>query len=44
MLKSRRMRWTGHVEDMREKRNAYSLLVGNPKGKIPLGRYMYTSI
>jgi hypothetical protein len=38
MIKSRRMRWAGHVERMGEKRNAYSLLVGKPKGKRPLGR------
>jgi hypothetical protein len=30
MIKSRRMRWTAHVERMREKRNAYRILVGNP--------------
>jgi hypothetical protein len=37
-IKSRRMRWTGHVVRMGENRNAYRLLVGKPKGKIPLGR------
>jgi hypothetical protein len=35
-MKSRRMRWTGHVARMGEKRNA--LLVGKPEGKGPLGR------
>jgi hypothetical protein len=37
IIKSRRMRWAGHVARM-EKRNVYSLLVGNPEGKRPLGR------
>jgi hypothetical protein len=37
MIKSRRMRWAGHVARM-EKRNAYRLLVGKPGGKRPLGR------
>jgi hypothetical protein len=31
MIKSRRMRWAGHVARMGEKRNAYSLLTGKPK-------------
>jgi hypothetical protein len=38
MIKSRRMRWAGHVVLMGEKRNAYRILVGNPEGKRPLGR------
>jgi hypothetical protein len=38
MIKSRRMRWAGHVARMREKRNAYRILVGKPEGKRPLGR------
>jgi hypothetical protein len=38
MIKSRRMRWAGHVARMREKRNANRILVGNPEGKRPLGR------
>jgi hypothetical protein len=37
MIKSR-MRWTGHVGRMGEKRNAYRILVGKPEGKRPLGR------
>jgi hypothetical protein len=28
MIKSRRMRWEGHVERMGEKRNVYRILVG----------------
>jgi hypothetical protein len=38
MIKSRRMRWTGHVARMREKRNAYRILMGMPGQKRPLGR------
>jgi hypothetical protein len=38
MIKSRRMRWAGHVARMGEKRNAYKTLVGNLEGKGPLGR------
>jgi hypothetical protein len=33
IIMSRRMRWTGHVARMGEKRNAYRLLVGTPEGK-----------
>jgi hypothetical protein len=33
MIKSRRMRWSGHVGRMEEKRNAYRILVGKPEGK-----------
>jgi hypothetical protein len=32
MIKSRRMRWAGHVARMGEKRNAYRILVGKPEG------------
>jgi hypothetical protein len=38
IIKSRRMRWAGHVAWMGEKRNVYRLLVGKPEGKRPLGR------
>jgi hypothetical protein len=38
MIKSGRMRWAGHVARIREKRNAYRILVGNPEVKRPLGR------
>jgi hypothetical protein len=38
IIKSRRIRWAGHVAQMGEKRNAYRLLVGKPEGKRPLGR------
>jgi hypothetical protein len=37
MMKSRRMRWAGHVSRMGEKRNAYRMLVGKPEGKRLLG-------
>jgi hypothetical protein len=37
-IKSRRMRWAGHVARMGEKRNAYRILVGKPEGKRPLRR------
>jgi oligoribonuclease (3'-5' exoribonuclease) len=37
-IKSRRMRWAGHVARMGEKRNAYRILVGEPEGKKALGR------
>ncbi|KAJ4442621.1 hypothetical protein ANN_04210 [Periplaneta americana] len=37
-IKSRRLRWAGHVTRMGESRNAYSVLVGRPRGKRPLGR------
>jgi hypothetical protein len=38
IIKSKRIRWPGHVARMGETRNAYRILVGNPKGKRPLGR------
>jgi hypothetical protein len=37
-VKSRRMRWAGHVARMGEERKLYKVLVGKPKGKRPLGR------
>jgi hypothetical protein len=37
-MKSRRMRWVGHVAHMGEGRNVYRVLVGKPKGKRPLER------
>jgi hypothetical protein len=38
IMKSKRMRWAGHVARMGENRNAYRLLVGKPEGQRPLGR------
>jgi len=37
-IKSRRMRWEGHVARMGERRGVYRFLVGKPEGKRPLGR------
>ena len=38
VIKSRRMRWAGHVARMGEERGVYRVLVGKPKGRRPLGR------
>jgi hypothetical protein len=38
VIKSRRMRWAGHVERMGEGRGVYRVLVGRPEGKRSLGR------
>jgi hypothetical protein len=38
VIKSRRMRWAGHVAHMGEGRVVYRLLVGRPEGKRPLER------
>jgi hypothetical protein len=38
LIKSRRMRWAGHVARMGEGRVAYRVLVGRPEGRRPLGR------
>jgi hypothetical protein len=37
-VKSRRMRWAGHVACMGEERKVYKVLVGKPEGMRPLGR------
>ena len=37
-LKSRRLRWAGHLAHMEQSRNAYRVLVGTPEGKRPLVR------
>jgi hypothetical protein len=37
-IKSRRMRWAGHVARMEKEREVYKVLVGKPEGKRPLGR------
>jgi len=37
MIKSRRMRWAGHVARMGEKRGVYRVLVGKPEGKRSTG-------
>jgi hypothetical protein len=38
IIRSKRMRWAGHVARMGEKRNVYRLLVEKPEGKSHLGR------
>jgi hypothetical protein len=38
VVKSRRLRWAGHVARMGEEREAYRILVGRPEGRRPLGR------
>ena len=38
VIKSRRMRWAGHVARMGEERVLYRVLVGKPEGNRPLGR------
>ena len=38
MIKSRIMKWAGHVACMGDVRGMYRVLVGNPKGRRPLGR------
>ena len=38
MIKSRRMRWAGHVARMGDKRGAYMVLMGKPEEKRTLGR------
>ena len=38
VIKSRRLRWAGHVARMEEGRSAFKILTGTPAGKRPLGR------
>ena len=38
VIKSRRMRWAGHVAHMGEERGVCMVLVGKPEGRRPLGR------
>ena len=38
VIKSRRMRWAGHVARVGKRRGVYRVLVGNPEEKRPLGR------
>jgi hypothetical protein len=42
MIKSRRVRWVGHVARMRGMRYAYKVPVGKPDGKRPLARPRHT--
>ena len=41
VIKSRRMRWTGHVARMGEEMGLYRVFLGKPEGKRPLGRPRY---
>ena len=38
VIKSRKLRWAGHVERMGEGKSAFKILTGKPTGKRPLGR------
>ena len=38
VIKSRRLRWSGHVARMEEGTSAFKILTGTPTGKRPLGR------
>ena len=37
-IKSRKMKWAGHVARVREKWGVYGVLLGKPEGKRPIGR------
>ena len=39
MIKSRRLRWAGHVARMKEGRSAFKILTSKPTGKRPLERH-----
>jgi len=38
VIKSRRMRWTGHAARIGERKGVYSVLVGKPEGKRSIGK------
>jgi len=38
VIRSRRLRWDGHVAQIRERKDAHKVLVSRSKGKRPLGR------
>ena len=38
MIKSRRLRWAGHIARIEVNRSAFKILAGTPAGKRPLGR------
>jgi hypothetical protein len=44
MIKSRRMRWAGHVARVRNNKNVYRVLVGKPEWKRPLERLIRVRI
>ena len=39
VIKSRRLRWAGHIARMKESRSAFKILTGKPTRKRPLGRH-----
>ena len=39
VVKSRRMRWAGHLARMEECRSSFKILTGTPSGKRPLERH-----
>jgi len=41
MIKSRRLRWAGHVVHMGQGIGVYRVLLGKPEGKRPLGRPLH---
>jgi hypothetical protein len=41
VIKSRRMKWAGHVARMEEVRSAYVIWVGKPERKIPFGKHRH---
>jgi hypothetical protein len=41
VIRSRRVRWAGHLAHMGDRRGVYRVLVGKPEGKRPLGRPRY---
>ena len=38
VIKSRRLKWAGHVTRIEEVRSAFKILTGTPEGKRPLGK------
>ena len=38
VIRSRRLRWAGHVARMEEDRSAFNIITGKPTGNRPLGR------
>jgi len=41
VIKSRRMKWVGHVAHMGKRKGAYGILVGRPEERRPLGRHRH---
>ena len=38
IIKSRRIKWAGHLSTMEEGRSVYNIFTGNPTGKRPFGK------